>query len=88
MLTRRGILHAAGATGASFVSGRAGAAPSTVKTPVGFAVPPGACDCHVHVFSDPQKFPFAPDRVYTPPQAWSTTCARCRARSASRASSS
>jgi len=69
MLTRRGMLHAAGATGASFVSGRAAAAPSTVKTPVGFAVPPGACDCHVHVFSDPRKFPFAPERVYTPPQA-------------------
>ena len=70
MLTRRGMLHAAGATGASVVAGRsAGAAPSTVKTPVDVAVPPGACDCHVHVFGDPQKFPFAPDRVYTPPGA-------------------
>jgi len=70
MLTRRGMLHAAGATGASFVAARpAGAAPSTVKTPVDVAVPPGACDCHVHVFGDPQKFPFAADRVYTPPGA-------------------
>jgi predicted TIM-barrel fold metal-dependent hydrolase len=70
MLTRRGMLHAAGATGASFVAGRpAGAAPSTVKTPVDVAVPPGACDCHVHVFGDPQEFSFAPDRVYTPPGA-------------------
>jgi len=70
MLTRRGMLHASGASDASFVAGRsAGAAPSTVKTPVDFAVPLGACDCHVHVFDDPQKFPFAPDRVYTPPRA-------------------
>ena len=69
MLTRRGMLHAAGATGAPFAAGRAAAAPSTVNTPVDFAVPPGACDCHVHVFGDPQKFPFASDRVYTPPGA-------------------
>jgi predicted TIM-barrel fold metal-dependent hydrolase len=70
MLTRRGMLHAAGATGPSFVAGRgAGAAPSTVKTPVDVAVPRGACDCHVHVFADSNKFPFAADRVYTPPQA-------------------
>jgi predicted TIM-barrel fold metal-dependent hydrolase len=71
MFTRRGMLHAAGASGASFVAARAKAtvAPSTVKTPVDVAVPPGACDCHVHVFADTNKFPFAPDRVYTPPEA-------------------
>src|SRR5215471_18904253 len=57
MSTRRGMLHAAGA------------APSTVKTSVDFEVPRGACDCHVHVFGDPKTFPFAPDRVYTPPGA-------------------
>lgn len=28
------------------------------------AVPPGACDCHVHVF-DP-RFPYVADRAYTP----------------------
>jgi predicted TIM-barrel fold metal-dependent hydrolase len=28
-------------------------------------VPDGACDCHVHVF-DPIRFPYAPDRTYTP----------------------
>ena len=38
-------------------------------TPVDFEVPRGACDCHVHVFGDPKKFPFAPERVYTPPGA-------------------
>ena len=39
------------------------------KTPVAFDVPAGACDCHVHVIPDPARFPFAPDRVYTPPTA-------------------
>ncbi|KLK90866.1 hypothetical protein AA309_23390 [Microvirga vignae] len=29
------------------------------------AVPPGACDCHVHVFQ-PERFSYAPDRTYTP----------------------
>jgi predicted TIM-barrel fold metal-dependent hydrolase len=32
-------------------------------------VPPGACDCHVHVILDQAEFPFAPERVYTCPQA-------------------
>ncbi|WP_200845375.1 amidohydrolase [Roseomonas sp. 18066] len=41
----------------------------TVRTPVNFQVPPGACDCHTHVFPDPQKFPFWSGRVYTPPIA-------------------
>jgi predicted TIM-barrel fold metal-dependent hydrolase len=67
MLTPRGMLHAAGATGASV--GTARAAPSTVKTPVDYEVPRGACDCHVHVFGDPKQFPFAAHRVYTPPEA-------------------
>lgn len=38
-------------------------------TPVGFEVPPGACDCHVHVFGDPNRFPFSPSRTYTPEPA-------------------
>jgi len=36
---------------------------------VEFAVPPGACDCHVHVFPDARRFPFVEKRVYTPPPA-------------------
>jgi len=36
---------------------------------VGFAVPPGACDCHVHVFPDSARYPFVRKRVYTPPPA-------------------
>lgn len=30
-----------------------------------FGVPPGACDCHVHVFV-PERFPYAAKRTYTP----------------------
>lgn len=38
-------------------------------TPVNFQVPAGACDCHVHAFGDPERFPFSPARTYTPPPA-------------------
>lgn len=39
------------------------------KTPVGFRVPPGACDCHVHVFGTAAAFPLVAARGYTPPPA-------------------
>jgi predicted TIM-barrel fold metal-dependent hydrolase len=32
-------------------------------------IPPQACDCHVHVFGPAARFPFAPKRLYTPPDA-------------------
>jgi predicted TIM-barrel fold metal-dependent hydrolase len=32
----------------------------------GFAVPPLACDCHMHVFGDPARFPPAAWRAYDP----------------------
>lgn len=32
-------------------------------------LPPGACDCHTHVFPDEGSFPFAAARHYTPPPA-------------------
>jgi len=32
-------------------------------------VPPGACDCHVHVFGPAARYPFARARAYTPPEA-------------------
>jgi predicted TIM-barrel fold metal-dependent hydrolase len=31
--------------------------------------PPGACDTHAHVFGPSQRFPYADDRSYTPPDA-------------------
>jgi predicted TIM-barrel fold metal-dependent hydrolase len=71
MLTRRAMLNASVTAGA-LLALRTGescvASPSTVKTPVNFDVPRGACDCHVHVF-DPKRFPYFGGRVYTPPEA-------------------
>jgi predicted TIM-barrel fold metal-dependent hydrolase len=71
MLTRRTLLFASAATGACLAlrsENADAAAASTVKTPVDFDVPRGACDCHVHVF-DPARFPYFNGRVYTPPEA-------------------
>src|ERR1043165_3858203 len=72
MLTRRRLLYGTAAVGASFAmprtEGARAAAASTVKTPVNFDIPRGACDCHVHVF-DPARFPYFNGRVYTPPEA-------------------
>jgi predicted TIM-barrel fold metal-dependent hydrolase len=34
-----------------------------------FAVPPGTCDSHVHVFGPENRFPYAPERKYTPGDA-------------------
>jgi predicted TIM-barrel fold metal-dependent hydrolase len=71
MLTRRRMLVSVAALGASLAALRVGAARAaapTVRTPVDFDVARGACDCHVHVF-DPSHFPYASERVYTPPQA-------------------
>jgi predicted TIM-barrel fold metal-dependent hydrolase len=33
------------------------------------AMPPGACDAHCHVFGPADRFPYAADRSYTPPDA-------------------
>lgn len=45
------------------------AAASQPSTPVNFSVPKGACDCHSHIFGDPQRFRFSSSRVYTPEPA-------------------
>jgi predicted TIM-barrel fold metal-dependent hydrolase len=34
-----------------------------------YAPPAGACDAHCHVFGPAARFPFAPERRYTPPDA-------------------
>jgi predicted TIM-barrel fold metal-dependent hydrolase len=68
MLTRREALIRAAVAGAgALVRGASvlAAAPqqtfraaSQPATPVNFAVPTGACDCHLHII-DPRRFPFA-----------------------------
>ena len=35
-------------------------------TPPTFRLPPLACDCHTHVYGPAQRFPYAPERPYTP----------------------
>ena len=37
--------------------------------PRAFTPPPNACDAHCHVFGPARRFPFAPNRAYTPPDA-------------------
>lgn len=48
----------------------------TIPAPIGdphpptrFTPPPGACDAHCHIFGPADRFPFAPDRPYTPPDS-------------------
>jgi predicted TIM-barrel fold metal-dependent hydrolase len=68
MVTRRGMLQIGlAATGAFAMRNRTALAAG--RTAVNFDVPRSACDCHVHVFGDPAKFPFAARRAYTPPPA-------------------
>jgi predicted TIM-barrel fold metal-dependent hydrolase len=70
MLTRRaGIALLPGAMALACQTSAASAAASTVRTPVKFLIPRGACDCHVHVFPEPSRFPFWDGRGYTPPVA-------------------
>jgi len=33
------------------------------------ACPPGACDAHFHIFGPVSRFPYSPERAYTPPEA-------------------
>ena len=68
MFSRRNGIKLAGAFALTGAATEASAAP-TVKTAVNFKVPAGACDCHVHVFPDPARFPFWTGRGYTPPVA-------------------
>lgn len=48
--------------------------------PTAFDPPPGACDAHCHVFGPADRFPFAPERRYTPPDAGVDDLARLHAR--------
>jgi 2-pyrone-4,6-dicarboxylate lactonase len=39
------------------------------RAPTRFTPPEGACDAHCHIFGPAHRFPFAPDRTYTPPDS-------------------
>ena len=69
MLSRREMLVgvAAGLVAATRASSMA--APARPSTRVSFDVPPGACDCHTHIFGEPARYPFASTRTYTPEPA-------------------
>ena len=45
------------------------AAPDANPRPPVLPAPPGTCECHSHVFGPAERFPFAADRSYTPPDA-------------------
>lgn len=45
------------------------AGPQPAAGDAGFALPVGATDCHAHVFGPYHRFPLAPERSYTPPEA-------------------
>jgi predicted TIM-barrel fold metal-dependent hydrolase len=68
MLTRRDLLKGAAIAGCAglFERDRAYASAPQPRTKVNFDVPAGACDCHVHVFGDPKRYPFFAGRTYTP----------------------
>jgi predicted TIM-barrel fold metal-dependent hydrolase len=37
--------------------------------PTAFTPPPGACDAHCHIFGPAFRFPYVPERTYTPPDS-------------------
>jgi predicted TIM-barrel fold metal-dependent hydrolase len=69
MVSRRDLLVTAAVVMAGRSRGRNVSPASQPATPVAFDVPADACDCHTHVFGDPQRFPFAAGRTYTPESA-------------------
>lgn len=44
-------------------------APDPNPTKPRYTPPPDACDAHCHIFGPAEKFPYAPNRTYTPPDA-------------------
>jgi len=69
MPTRRALMLGTIATGMAMRTASAAAKASQPATPVNFAVPAGACDCHTHIFGEPERFPLFAGRVYTPETA-------------------
>jgi predicted TIM-barrel fold metal-dependent hydrolase len=72
MLTRREVLVGAVVAGVAALDpygNSLAAKASQPRTPVKLDVPQGACDCHTHIFGDPQRYKFAAGRAYTPEPA-------------------
>lgn len=72
LIARRNLIIGGAAAGAAVLAGRVTsvlAEASQPATSVNFDVPPGACDCHTHIFGDSARFPMAPERTYTPEPA-------------------
>jgi predicted TIM-barrel fold metal-dependent hydrolase len=67
-MTRREVFQKA-ATMAVTASVVAHGKASQPATRLGFKVPPGACDCHTHIFGNPSRFPWFEGRKYTPQPA-------------------
>ncbi|NIE62683.1 amidohydrolase family protein [Burkholderia sp. Ax-1719] len=59
---------ASGALAASTSAADAKATPHDHPSALASALPPGSCDCHVHIF-DAARYPFAENRSYTPGRA-------------------
>jgi len=71
MLSRREAIVRTALAGLAAVGARTArvtAKAAQPRVPVAFDVPSGAYDCHVHIF-DPDRFPFAAARTYTPEPA-------------------
>ncbi len=71
-ISRRRVLLSGAMAGAAGFFPRADvlfAKAAQPTTKLKFSVPAGACDTHVHVFGDPQRYPFMAGRVYTPETA-------------------
>jgi predicted TIM-barrel fold metal-dependent hydrolase len=68
-LSRREALIAGAGAALGLRARTAWAKASQPATPVNFAVPAGACDCHTHIYADPARFPYAANRAYTPETA-------------------
>jgi predicted TIM-barrel fold metal-dependent hydrolase len=69
MLTRRDAMIGAMSAGALMPTKQSFAKAAQPATPVNFAVPADACDCHTHIHGDPDQFPFFAGRIYTPETA-------------------
>jgi predicted TIM-barrel fold metal-dependent hydrolase len=68
-MTRRSFVVGAVSAGTLLAARSMSAKAPQPTTDISFTPPPGSCDCHVHVFGDPAKYPMFPGRTYTPETA-------------------